>query len=134
MTQENDEDRELKREDAQFVERLRELHAPEPMSRARRAAFTRELSGRLEARPRRRLLIGAVLAPVAALALAWVYLGGSLTPSPSNGQARVVADAADALWVYDVLNPPELSDMEYSEDFQMLPDDYLEIASEFLDS
>lgn len=134
MTHENDAERELAREDVELVERLRELHAPEPMPPARRSAFMRELAARLEARPRRRVWIGALLAPAAALALAWVYLGGSLAPSPDNGQATVVAEATGAQWAYEVLNAPELSETEDFEDSPMLPDDYLAIGREFLDS
>jgi hypothetical protein len=134
MTHENDAERELAREDAEFVERLRELHAPEPMPPARRTAFMRQLAARLEARPRRGVWIGAVLAPVAALALAWLYVTGSIAPSTDNGQATVVAEATAAQWAYEVLNAPELSETEGFEDSPMLPDDYLAIGSEFLDS
>ena len=134
MTHEDDAERELSREDADFVQRLRQLHAPEPMPQARRAVFRRELSERLETRPRRRALIGALLAPAAALALAWLYLGGSPAASSHNGQATVVAEAADARWAYEVLYPPELGDTEDLDDSQMFPDDYLAIGSEFLDS
>jgi hypothetical protein len=134
MTHENGAERELRHEDVEFVERLRVLHAPEPMPAAGRTAFMRELSARLEARPRRRVLIGAVLAPVAALALAWVVLVGSLAPSPDSGQARILAEAPGSQWAYEVLNAPELSETEDLEEPPMLPDDYLAIGREFLDS
>lgn len=135
MTHRNDGNRELSREDAEFLKRLRQLHAPEAMPSSRRAAFLRELSERLQARPRKRALMGALLVPAAALAAAWLYLGGWPAPSSDNGQATVVAKAAaDTRWAYQVLYPPELSDSQDIDDSQMLPDDYLAIGSEFLDS
>jgi anti-sigma factor RsiW len=134
MTHENDAERELSREDADFVDRLRQRHAPEPMPAGRRAVFLNELSERLATRPRRRALIGALLAPAAALVLAWLYLSGSPAPFLDDGPATVVAEAEDARWAYEVLYPPELNDTEDLEDSQMLPDDYLAIGSELLDS
>ena len=135
MTHRDEGDSGLTREEEEFVERLRSLHAPAPMPPARRAAFLREVNARLEARTRRRVWIPALVAPAVAAAVAWLYFAGWVAPPAGDFSSTVVVDAAaDARWVQQVFYPPELSESESTEEAGIFPDDYLAIGSELLGS
>ncbi len=132
------------RADAEFVKRLADHYAPSPLSPSQRAVWDAALTARLEKRRRAAVLPGLA---TAALAAALVFgLGGwfgletddpSVRPDPgvSATETRtLVVSAEDS--VSDLLD-----DWEYLLAFQpaddgedgQLPDDYMAIASIFLE-
>jgi hypothetical protein len=91
----------LDRDDARFVERLRESYAPEPLAPARRAAFDAALRERLEGGEGRRAGGLPALGALAAAVLAVVFL---LSPgrAPDRGTPSGAPLASEA-WVREVL-------------------------------
>ncbi len=126
MSRSRDEATRLGADDAALVERLREGYGPETLSPARRAAFDSALRKRLE-RPARPVWTLPVTATAIAIALVWLALPGN-APDESSVAARAASLAA---WEAEVLFPEELGATEISDDEQMLPADYLALASAF---
>ncbi len=110
-------------DDERWLERVREVYRPEPLTPARRAALDRSLEERIR-RPRWsgawRPAFGALAAGLAALALL-LALPTSQTPE------RVYAEAA---WEWEVFYPEELGEAGVDD---ALPGEYGVLASLFLD-
>jgi hypothetical protein len=118
-----------RRDEQEFIQRVREIHTPAALSADRRSALLSETTQRLTARPRRAALIPALLAPVVAAAAAWLYLGAP-NPAPEAPPRAAVTDVwADAGWAYDVLYPPELGDAPAVANSAMLPEEYAALES-----
>lgn len=136
MNREDDEPR-IESRDARFAAKLAQAYAPESRTAEQRAAFARELSARLE-RPRRRGgLLPALAGAGAAAAVAWMMLSPPVEPVSPIGRP-LVADAAardDLEW--QLFYPDQLlqdhKDGTSGSRDGGLPDEYMAIASVFLD-
>lgn len=135
MTRARDDER-LSPEDEALVARLREDFAPESLDAARSSAFDARLRERLE-RTTSRPWAWAALASAAAAALAWAVLPAALPsdePERASGSALLVAQdepdgAQDFAWEENVLFGEELDDLFAVGDDDLLPPDYLVLAS-----
>ncbi len=131
------------RDDEAWLERMREVYAPPPMSPTERRAFDARLEERIEAESQRgpfglRLWQPIAVAAVAAAA-AWLAFAPSsdptpeLVPAPTEfASSRTATSLAD--WEREILaaaEPTAGSDVAVGED--ILPDDYRAIAGLFLD-
>jgi hypothetical protein len=131
MTAPRDERPPLDGADKEFVERLASSYAPTPMTGAGRAAFDDAVRARLE-RPRRRPVLIPAVGAAAAAALAWVVLSYSIGPTRLPGGEDAGAVAA-SFWEDELFLSSDLSASEDREESATLPEDYLAIASAFLD-
>jgi hypothetical protein len=131
MTDPRDEGAPLDGADGEFVERLASSYAPAPMTAARRAAFDDAIRARLE-RPRRGPMLVPAIGVAAAAALAWVVFSHSTGPIPLSGEDEPRAAVASS-WEDELFLSSDLSAAEDSDESAALPDDYLAIASVFLD-
>jgi hypothetical protein len=113
--------------DEEFGKRLARGFAPEPLTPSQRVAFDEALRARLEKKRRPRILVPALAA--AALVALLIYARGFET-APTNGGTQTAAASAE--WEYELLYPSELTGDTESDDSELLPDDYLAIASVFL--
>ncbi|MEN8183257.1 MAG: hypothetical protein ABFS46_12065 [Myxococcota bacterium] len=113
------------RDERLFVERVARHYAPPESTPARRAAFDEALRQRLEAPRRGRGLAPALVGVGAALLLAVGVWTASEAP-------RV--EVADGAWEVELLLSSDVSPSEDSDEGDYLPDDYLAIASVFLES
>jgi hypothetical protein len=124
MKHENEQTR-LDPQEQGFVDQLADHYAPPPWTSAKRVRFEAALRTRIE-RPQRRGWMIPVLAAVAAAAMVWIRFSagpGGNEPNP------VVASA----WENELFLSSDLSPLEDLDDSEALPDDYLAIASLFLD-
>jgi len=108
-----------------FADRLAAHYAPPPWTSAERASFDAALRARIEP-PQRRGLLVPVLATAAAVALVWA--GFSLRPARDESNP-VVASA----WESELFLSSDVSPLDDRDDSEALPDDYLAIASLFMD-
>ncbi len=108
-----------------FADRLAAHYAPPPWTSAKRADFDAALWARVE-RPQRRGLLVPALATVVAAALVWV--GFSLRPAGDESNP-----AAASVWENELFLSSDVSPLDDRDDSEALPDDYLAIASLFLD-
>ena len=116
----------------EFVDRLAAEYAPPPMTAAERLAFDEAIRARLE-RPRRRpLLIPAAAAAAAAAALIWLALSDSTGPIRLPGEEESGKEFAGS-WEDQLFLSSELSAWEDRLESEILPEDYLAIASLLLD-
>lgn len=126
----------LSREDEEFVERLAANFAPAPMRPAERVAFDEALWARLGRRSRRTILVPAFATVALAALVALLIFTGRFEPVATDGGVEpgaVVAEAsAAAQWEVELLYLRELTPPEERDDSELLPDDYLAIASVFL--
>ena len=126
----------LSREEAEFVERLAANFAPAPMSPSRRVAFDEALWARLGRRGGRTILIPAFATVAVAAVVALLIFTGRFEPVATDGGVEpgaIVAEAsAAAQWEVELLYLRELTPPEERDDSELLPDDYLAIASVFL--
>jgi hypothetical protein len=115
----------------EFVERLADAYAPAPLTAADRAAFDDAIRARLERPWHRPLLLPAIGAAAAAVLVWWAFsLAIGPTPVPGEeGSAAVMA----ASWEDELFLSSDLSASADREEGGTLPDDYLAIASVFLD-
>jgi hypothetical protein len=118
----------------EFAERLAAVYAPAPMTAAERVAFDEAIRARIE-RPERRPvvipMIGAAAATAAA-ALVWFVLTQPDGPIGSpGGEASGVAVAG--YWEDQLFLSSDLGASEDRDESEILPDDYLAIASAFVD-
>ena len=111
-------------EDKDFVDRLAAHYAPPPLSSAKRVAFDEALRARTE-RPQRRGLLVPALATAAVAALVWVSFSLRLGGDESH---LVVA----SVWEDELFLSSDVSPLDDRDDSEVLPDDYLAIASLFL--
>ena len=121
----HDERPRLDQEEKGFVDRLATHYEPPPWTSAERSGFDTALRARVQ-RPQRRGLWVPALATVAAIALVWV--GFSLRPS--GDEARPVVAS---VWENELFLSSDVSPLDDRDDSEALPDDYLAIASLFLD-
>jgi hypothetical protein len=108
-----------------FADRLAEHYAPPPWTSAERADFDAALWARVE-RPQRSALLVPALATVAAAALVWVSL--SLRPAGDESNPAIAS-----VWENELFLSSDVSPLDDRDDSEALPDDYLAIASLFLD-
>ena len=160
MKSDRDDEIRLSPDDARFVEKLAETYAPERLTAEERIAFNAALEARLQERRRSARLVPALAGAVAAAAAAWLLLPGA-TPPPSEPRATAVVAGADASvpleagamaagateagaalelgafdavdWELELLDSDTLLDDDEGSAEDLLPDDYLAIASVFLD-
>jgi len=130
---EREDNTELSAADRRLVERLRTEYVPEPMTPAEQSAFNRRLWARIE-RPRRRGGWIAGLTAAAVAMAAWLALPSALDPVTRSHERVAAATTANeaAAWRYAVLGEAETETTVEAEDDEMLPDDYMVIASVFL--
>ncbi|MBW2493183.1 MAG: hypothetical protein JRE43_00385 [Deltaproteobacteria bacterium] len=115
----------LNPEERAFVDGLAAHYAPPPWDSAQRVRFDAALQQRLD-RPRRRGFLVPALAGAAVVALIWF----SFSPGPQVDPARPVAASA---WESELFLSSDLSPLDDRDESEALPDDYLAIASFFLD-
>jgi len=121
-----DEERlQMNQQEADFVDGLAAHYAPPPWTPAQRARFDEALQARLE-RPRRRRFLVPALAVAAAAALVWFSFSPGREVDPSR---PVVASA----WESELFLSSDVSPLDDRDEGEALPDDYLAIASLFLD-
>jgi len=131
MSSSNDERRTLSRDDSRFVKSLAEGYAPEPMTPAQQVAFDEALRERIEGRSSRWRPMAALSIPAvaaAALAALWLVSGDARLGSAPSRAPTITAEA----WEAALLSPDDVVDADASEGDEMLPDEYLAIASAFL--
>jgi hypothetical protein len=121
----HDERPHLDQEDKVFADRLAAHYAPPPWASAKRAGFDEALRARIERSQRRGLLVPA-LAAVAAAALVWV----SFSLRPAGDESNPVLAS---VWDSELFLSSDVSPLDDRDDSETLPDDYLAIASLFLD-
>lgn len=131
MSADRDERPPLEGAEKEFVERLDAVYAPAPMTAAERVGFDEGVRARLERRWRRPLLIPALGAATAA-ALVWLVFSQATGPISPPGEEASGASLAGA-WEDELFLSSDLSASEDREESESLPDDYLAIASVFLD-
>jgi len=120
-------------EEREFVERLAASFRPAPLAARSRAAFDAALAERIARRRVRRRWIGLgglPAAAAAALAGVWLVLGDAPAPrtEPETRSALFPAQA----WEEEVLLLDASSEPEADADLQVLPEEYLAIASAML--
>jgi hypothetical protein len=130
MTTPRDERPPLDGAEEEFVDRLAEVYAPAPMTAAERAAFDGAIRARLE-RPVRRPVLIPVLGAAAAAALVWFVLTQPIGPIGSPGEESGAAVAGS--WEDELFLSSDLSASEDRDESESLPEDYLAIASAFVD-
>jgi len=135
MSSSHDERPELTREDEDFVKRVAEIYAPPPLAPAERAAFDEALLGRLRRRQAARHWLTLVWLPAAAaagLAAVWLFSGwpGSDRLVPSDDIAPALGARA---WEEEVFLDAGFFETEQSDESELLPEEYIAIASVFLD-
>jgi hypothetical protein len=131
MTTPRDERPPLDGAEEEFVDRLAEVYAPAPMTAAERAAFDGAIRARLE-RPVRRPVLIPVLGAAAAAALVWFVLTQPIGPIGSPGEEKSGAAVAGS-WEDELFLSSDLSASEDRDESESLPEDYLAIASVFVD-
>jgi hypothetical protein len=115
----------IDQDDEDFADRLAAHYAPPPWTSAKRVGFDEALRARIE-RPQRRGFAVPALAAVAAAALVWV----SFSHRPAGDEA---APAVASVWESELFLSSDVSPLDDRDDSEGLPDDYLAIASLFLD-
>jgi hypothetical protein len=115
----------------EFVDRLAREYAPPPMTAAEGAAFEQAVRARLERPWRRPLLIPAIGAAAAAVLL-WFVISDSTGPIRLSGEEEPAAVVAGS-WEDELFLSSDLSASEDRDESETLPQDYLAIASAFLD-
>lgn len=118
----------------EFVDRLASVYAPAPMTAAERVAFDDAIRARIERparRPMRIPMMGAAAAAAAA-ALVWLVLTQTEGPIGSPGEEES-GTAVAASWEDELFLSSDLGASEDRDESEILPDDYLAIASAFVD-
>jgi hypothetical protein len=115
----------IDQEDKAFADRLAAHYAPPPWTSAERVGFDEALRARIE-RPQRRGFAVPALAAVAVAALVWV----SFSIRPAGDEPNSVAPS---VWESELFLSSDVSPLDDRDDGEGLPDDYLAIASLFLD-
>jgi hypothetical protein len=115
----------IDRQDEAFAERLADHYAPPPWTSAERAGFDEALQARVE-RPQRREFALPAVVTVTIAALVWASF--SLRPV-----GDVSNSAVPSVWDNELFLSSDVSPLDDRDDREALPDDYLAIASLFLD-
>lgn len=122
----------LSRDEARFVERVRDAYAPEPLSPARRVAFDEALRVRT-ARSSRARWIAPALATAAALCGAVAWWPRTAELGATARQITTLEPAAALEWEESIFFP-DAGELEFGGSPQgALPADYQAIASLWLD-
>jgi len=120
-----DEQSRAEQDEREFADRLAAHYAPRPWTSAERAGFDEALRARIERPPRRGFAV-PVLAAAAAAALVWVSI--SLLP------AREESDpVATGVWENELFLSSDVSPLDDRDGSEGLPEDYVAIASFFLE-
>lgn len=136
---ERDRDLRIERDDQALIEQIAAHYAPSPPTAARRAAFDAQLRARIEKKRKLRALLPALVTVAVAAALAaWLILPGPLEgPGSRDREERRLALAeaeAVADWEHELFYVSARSSFEEEDEAsELFPDDYLAIASVFLD-
>ena len=132
MSSPSDESPKLTPEDEDFVKRVAASYAPPPMAAVERAAFDEALLGRIRrGHPARRRLMAAGL-PAAALAAVWLLFLSPGTERLAPSEETVPALSARA-WEEELFLEGESLESEQPDESELLPEEYIAIASVFLD-
>jgi hypothetical protein len=115
----------IDREEKAFADWLAAHYAPPPWTSAKRVGFDEALRARIE-RPQRRGFAVPALATVAVAALVWV----SFSLRPAGDESNPVAAS---VWENELFLSSDVSPLDDRDDSEDLPEDYLAIASLFLD-
>ena len=115
----------IDQEEKDFADRLAAHYAPPPWTSAKRVGFDEALRARIE-RPQRRGFAVPALAAVAVAALVWVSF--SLRPAGDESDPAVAS-----VWENELFLSSDVSPLDDRDDSEDLPEDYLAIASLFLD-
>jgi hypothetical protein len=115
----------IDRQDEAFAERLADHYAPPLWTSAERAGFDEALQARIE-RPQRREFALPAVVTVTIAALVWASF--SLRPV-----GDVSNSAVPSVWDNELFLSSDVSPLDDRDDREALPDDYLAIASLFLD-
>ena len=130
--------------DDNFSDRLRSVYTPPSQDPSRAAAFRAGVEARIERRRRRAVLVPAAAAATAAAAIAWLLLPFGAVPAvdvvadagaPAPSATASVPPSATALvrsWEDELIFESAVSESSMSDDGEMLPDEYVAIASVFL--
>ena len=121
----HDERPRLDQEEKDFADRLAAHYAPPPWTSAERAGFDAALRARVE-RPQRSAFLIPAFATVVVAALVWVSF--SLRPAGDESNSAVTS-----VWENELFLSSDVSPLDDRDDSEALPDDYLAIASLFLD-
>jgi hypothetical protein len=135
MSSPSDDRPKLAREDEGFVKRVAESYAPPPMTAAERAAFDETLLERIQrSHPTRRwlTLAGVPAAVGAALAAAWLFFLSPETEGLAPSEGMVPALSARA-WEEELFLDDASLDAEQTDESELLPEEYVALASFFLD-
>ena len=135
MSSPSDDDPKLAREDEDFVERVAASYAPPPMAAAERAAFDEALLARTRrSHSARRWLVAAGLptAATAALAAVWLF---SLSPGTEGlvPSEKIVPALSARAWEEELFLEGGSFESEQPDESELLPEEYIAIASVFLD-
>jgi hypothetical protein len=117
-------------EDARIIRLVREHYAPAPMTRARAAAFDEELLRRAHTRSRGTLPWAPAMAFASLLAIA-VWMGPFATEPMTGSTGEEMGAALDDA-DFALLFPQDVDYGQESARSDLLPDDYVAIASELL--
>jgi hypothetical protein len=135
MSSPSDERPKLAREEEDFVKRVAASYAPPPMTATERAAFDEALLGRIRrSQPARRWLVAAWLPAAAAVALTvvWLFSGwpGSDEFVPSDEDVPALSARA---WEEELFLEDGSFESEQTDESELLPEEYIAIASILLD-
>jgi hypothetical protein len=148
MSSPRDERPKLAREDEDFVKRVAASYAPPPMAAAERAAFDEALLGRIRgSHPARRWLTVAWLPAAAAVALAVVWLFSLSPGTDESAPSEEIVPALSAraweeeiflalsarAWEEELFLEDGSFESEQQDESELLPEEYIAIASVFLD-
>ena len=131
MTSPGDERAPLEGAAEEFVDRLAAAYAPEPLTAAERVALDRGIRARLERGRRWPLLVPAIAAGAAA-ALLWFVVSDPTGPVRLPGEEQPGTLVAST-WEDELFLSSDLSASEDRAESEALPEEYLAIASAFLD-
>jgi len=120
-----DEQRRTDRQEKDFVDQLATHYTPRPWTSAQRARFDAALQARIQ-RPQRRGWMVPALVAAAAAALVWI----SFSERPDQNEPDPVVAGG---WESELFLSSDVSPLDDRDDREALPDDYLAIASLFLD-
>ena len=135
MSSASDEHPKLSREDEDFVKRVAANYVPPSLGAAERAAFDEALLGRIRrSHAARRWLTLAWLPAAAAAGLAAVWLFSGWPGGDGLVASREIAPALSAgAWEEELFLDSGFFEAEQPDESELLPEEYIAIASVFLD-
>jgi hypothetical protein len=137
MKSPSDDRPDLVKEDEEFVERLAASYAPPAMPPARRVAFDEALRERIARRSAPRRWAASAWVPSAAVAAAvaalWIAFGLSGVDGPPSDAERSTPLLSASAWEEEVFLGETFFESEEGDESELLPEEYLAIASAFLE-